>query len=203
VNRRRHKTMGRVSSRDRKVDIRVPRESILIVCEGARTEPNYFLGFRVTPNIFDIRGLGNNTVSLVNRAIEIAENEGPFDQIWCVFDRDSFPAENFNQALRKAKDNNINVAYSNEAFELWYILHYDYLDAAITREQYIDRLEQILGKKYEKNSKEMYKVLLNKQQNAIRNAEKLLSTYDPVCPEKDKPSTTVHLLVILLNQYKN
>jgi len=47
----------------------------------------------------------------------------------------------------------------------------------------------------------MYDELLNKQEDAIRNSERLFQSYNPPNPERDKPSTTVHLLVKELNRY--
>lgn len=47
----------------------------------------------------------------------------------------------------------------------------------------------------------MYQELLDKQQTAIKNAEKLLKNYEPPKPGKDNPSTTVHLLVQKLNEF--
>lgn len=192
---------GRRRSNDRPVNQRAVGPKILIVCEGERTEPNYFKAFPIHPSVLDIRGIGDNTVFLVRQAVAIKNSEGPFDAIWCVFDRDSFPATYFNQALTLARQNGIDVAYSNEAFELWYILHYDYLDTGIGREQYRQRLTELRGKWYEKNDATIYVELLDKQATAIRNAKRLLAQYEPANPEQDKPSTTVHLLVQVLNDY--
>lgn len=187
----------------RKAFIKEQRDRILIVCEGEKTEPQYFEGYGLT-NV-TVEGTGRNTDSLVDYAITLAKRakklKEPYDQVWCVFDRDSFPAENFNNALFLAKQNNINVAYTNEAFELWYVLHFHYLDAAISREQYISKLDDSLGFRYEKNSPYIFDALFDKQSTAIRNATRLLETYPTPNPEKDKPSTTVHLLVNELNKW--
>ena len=46
----------------------------LIVCEGEKTEPNYFRKFPKNPEVYDsidIRGTGYNTVSLINEAIRL------------------------------------------------------------------------------------------------------------------------------------
>ena len=177
---------------------------ILIVCEGKRTEPKYFEGF-YGANIVP-RGFGMNTDSLVKKAIEIMDrDEYGFDQVWCVFDRDDFPAERFNNAFTMAKSKNISIAYSNEAFELWYLLHFYYYDAAIKREQYFEKLNAEMIKlfkcEYKKNDPNMYKFLKSRQSTAINNAKKLLSQYKPSNPEKDKPSTTVFKLVEELNNW--
>lgn len=183
----------------RVVETRSLRKRFLIVCEGEKTEPNYFRGFRAPGRTVDIRGIGYNTDSLVREAIRIMKQD-EYDQVWCVFDRDSFPAKNFNAAFELARTNNIQIAYSNEAFELWYLLHYDYHQSAIPRTDYIKILSSKLGKRYEKNSETIFDDLENKVQTAIRNARRLLTNYGPQNPEKDNPSTTVHLLVTeLLN----
>lgn len=117
-----------------------------------------------------------------------------------MFDRDSFPAQKFNEAVSLAKRTNIKIAYSNEAFELWYLLHFNYYQTAMTRSDYYDRLSKLLDKKYKKNQKDMYTLLESKQSIAIRNAKKLLRQYTPRNPERDNPSTTVHLLVEQLNR---
>ena len=93
--------------------------TFLIVCEGERTEPNYFRAFRLAGDVrgIDVRGEGYNTTRLVEAAIEYAR-QGDYDQVWCVFDRDSFPAQNFNEAIALAERQGFQVAYSNEAFEL-------------------------------------------------------------------------------------
>lgn len=178
----------------RRVDALPIRQRFLIVCEGEKTEPNYFQRFRVPQVVVQVEGLGMNTVSLVQRAIELREQDD-YDQTWCVFDKDDFLDENFNAAIAVARNNGIGVAYSNQSFELWYILHFDYMKSAITREDYMRILDKKLGHKYEKNSTNIYAELRDSQTTAIRNARQLLNEYHPSKPAKDDPSTTVHLLV--------
>lgn len=109
----------------RKVNTRELRQRFLIVCEGEKTEPNYFRSFRVPRNVIeiDIQGVGKNPSKLVNKAKQLQEQE-EYDQVWCVFDRDSWAPEDFNNAIQNAIKLGFNVAYSNEAFELWYVLHF-------------------------------------------------------------------------------
>jgi hypothetical protein len=187
---------------DRRVATRPLIERFLIVCEGEKTEPNYFRAFRVPTAKVVVRGLGSNTLRLVAEAIELRSMD-EWDQVWCVFDRDSFPAQNFNEALALAERHSIRVAYSNEAFELWYLLHFHYYQAAISRTEYCTRLTALLGRPYEKESRTMHEDLEEKQADAIRNASRLLDLYSPCRPECDNPSTTVHLLVQELNRVAN
>jgi len=155
--------------------------------------------FPVTSADVKILGEGFNTKSLVRYAKELADqakSDGScYDQVWCVFDKDSFSKEQFNTAVQMAQKYNFKIAYSNEAFELWYVLHFEYLNSGITREQYIVKLTQHLKKPYKKNSLEMYELLFNYQDTAIKRAKKLMSTHAGFTPANSNPSTTVYKLV--------
>jgi hypothetical protein len=185
----------------RSVSRKAIRNSFLIVCEGGKTEPNYFKGFRVPRTI--IEGTGRNTVSLVNYAIAQREKYKSqniyFSEVWCVLDRDSFPASLVKLAHDEAKKNDIKLAYSNESFELWYYLHFHLLESGLGRSDYISKLNQLLGYKYSKSSENMYISLLPKQRNAIKNAKHLELHNTPFNPLKC-PYTSVHKLVGVLNE---
>ena len=101
-----------------------------------------------------------------------------------------------------SKYKNIHIAYSNEAFELWYLLHFNYYDTAISRREYCEILSKLLGKKYTKKSDEIYELISSRENNAINNAKRLLASYPYENPEKNNPSTTVFKLVEELNKYK-
>lgn len=197
---RKPKLDGRKSNLKRQINQRPLRQRFLIVCEGEKTEPNYFHGFRVPKDVIDVIGIGDNTIGIVREALN-RRQYADYDQVWCVFDRDYFPVENFNNALSLARAHNIKVAYSNEAFELWYLLHFDFHDTAISRQTYSTRLSERFGFEYTKNSLDMYELLEDKQQTAIRNATRLLDGYgEQHRPSFDNPCTTVHLLVQELNK---
>ncbi len=184
----------------RKVDIREVRQRFLIVYEGEKTEPNYFRSFRVPKVVIDVQGLGENPSRLVESAKEL-KSQDDYDQVWCVFDRDSWTEQDFNNAIKNANSEGFGVAYSNEAFELWYILHFEFLNTGIPRSDYLDKLTYLSGQKYKKNSETIYDELIDKQATAIKNATNLLKLYKPCNPPKDNPSTTVHLLVQELNKF--
>jgi hypothetical protein len=193
----RHQTR---SYMQRRVDSLPIRQRFLIVCEGEKTEPLYFERFRVPGLVVQVDPLGMDTVRVVQRAIDLRPLDD-YDQTWCVFDKDDFPERNFNDAIALARRNGIRVAYSNQSFELWYVLHFDYMHSAITREQYMSILDKKLGHKYEKNSTTIYNELRDRQTTAIRHAKTLLNEYPTHRPAKNDPSTTVHLLVEQLIEF--
>ncbi|BAZ29757.1 abortive phage resistance protein [Cylindrospermum sp. NIES-4074] len=187
---------------DRKVETRELRQIFLIVCEGAKTEPNYFRNFRVSTTVKEIQveGVGYNPSKLVQEAKEL-KAQGDYDQVWCVFDRDDWTKQDFNNAIANAEREGFKVAYSNEAFELWYVLLFEFLNTGLPRKDYIAKLDNLLKKKYKKNSDTIYEEIENLQPTAIKHAKNLLKQYNPCNPESDNPSTTVHLLVEALNKF--
>ena len=184
----------------RRFETREVRKRFLLICEGTKTEPNYFKEFRSNQTVVEAEGYAQDPKGLVNTAIKRRNEERlkgqKFDEVWCVFDRDDVPPDRFNAALSQAAANNIKVAYSNEAFELWYVLHFEYLNAEIPRKDYQAKIAKHLGlPSYKKNDPSLYARLLGYRKDAIRNAARLLESYPSPNPAQDNPSTTIHLLV--------
>jgi hypothetical protein len=195
----------------RKQGVRTKRRYYLIVCEGAKTEPNYFEGLKsdlpkgvLTAFQIDIEGTGRNTMSLIDEAVRLKnvyekQTGRPVDKLWTVFDKDSFSANDFNNAIHRCKNSRpeIGCAWSNEAFELWYLLHLQYQGMI---EQ---NLREYVGPeyRYEKNSKEMYMLLkaYGRLEIAVRNAKRLAAEFEGREDYANlNPATMVHKLVIEL-----
>ncbi len=188
------------------------KQYFLIVCEGEASEPNYFNALRDTlpPHLAEvvISGEGRNTIGVVQAAIKKRDSrthqnlKPKFDVVYAVFDKDDHHEHNFNEAIVLANKEGIFPAYSNEAFELWYVLHFQYLDTGISRKEYEAILEKILGN-YRKNSKEMYLILQEKgdEKQAIKWAKKLLQERTTGNPAKDKPVTMVFEIVERLKSH--
>ena len=197
------------------------RKRYLLVCEGEKTEPFYFKGLEryLKPGIAIIAiGKGRNTLTLVDQAIAEQKRlsdrgEGP-DEVWVVMDRDSFPAANFDNAIHKCEaysfttpdkeKKNFKCAWSNESFELWYLLHFDNQVASIGRRAINKRISSLFGIKYDKAEEHIYEVLQEKggnEQMASRRAEALLN--QAIQPfSKANPATRVFELIKELNKFK-
>ena len=223
----------------RLTNTRSKRGSVIIACEDSIASPTYFKLIvgrlirerKITPGSIVIAphdgfthptGVLNN---LKNYKSDNGQNYKNFDHKWIVIDRDAprtniggHTAEDFNTALNSAKNNrkdlHINVAYANDSFELWYLLHFEYRNTAIFRDEIIqkiiEKLKQLDPRKFsrlnrnnikQKNYTELiFEILLPLQEKAIINAEKLLLSYGKEHnPVEDNPSTTIHKLVKLLN----
>ena len=205
---KRQKKDHRSSDLSRRQGVREIKQSFLIVCEGEKTEPDYFKAFRMTSATVKAVGQAMNTMTLVSKAISIRDADQKrkkiYDQCWVVFDKDDFPAKDFNQAILFAEKNGFRVAYSNQAFEYWFVMHYNLYTGAIHRSQYKDMLTKLTGMSYSKSDgygTVMYNLLLSRQQQAINNAETVLAEISHGNPAEEESSTTVQRLVVELNKY--
>lgn len=205
---KRQKKDHRLSDLSRRQGVREIKQSFLIVCEGEKTEPDYFKAFRMTAATIKAVGQAMNTMTLVNKAISIREADQKrkrvYDQCWVVFDKDDFLAKDFNQAILLAEKNGFHVAYSNQAFEYWFLLHYNLYTGTIHRNQYKDMLTRLTGMPYSKSEgygAVMYNLLLSLQQQAISNAETVLAEISHGNPAEEESSTTVQRQVSELNKY--
>jgi len=181
----------------RRVRSRPLRQRFLIVCEGKKTEPNYFHEFRVSIEV-KVVGTGKDTLDVVKHAERLRgeeERQGrSYDQCWVVFDLDEFAANKFNGAIQRARNQGIQPAYSNPAFELWFLLHFENRLVPISRQECHRRLDKYLGQ-YEKTRLGMRLLLEASEEMAIDRAERLCDSYQPHNPARDNPCTTVYQLV--------
>jgi len=188
---------------------------ILIVCEG-QTEKLYFESFEVfglTVKAVDLGGQAN--LALVDATLNITKSSDvQYDEVWCVFDMDVNRGESefadFDSAIVKAERLGYKVAYSNDSFELWFYLHYQYTEQQHLRTFYYEQLGNFWDLNYEKEGKKysFAKSIYNRLSldekallpSAIKNAEKLYNNQKHLPYHKQNPVTTVFLLVGLLTR---
>lgn len=201
-NPRAERTLTRISG------VREVKQTFLIICEGMNTEPDYFNAFRLTSAHVKAVGQGMGTLTLVQKAINIKEQEKQrgrtYNQNWVVFDKDDFPENDFNAAILLAHQNGFEVAYSNQAFEFWFLLHFNLYQGALHRSKYEKMLSALLGFPYTKKSgvsSKMFNVLFPRQEQAIHHAKTVMKQFEGNNPAQQESSTTVYLLVEELNRF--
>lgn len=186
-------------------------DRILIVCEGTRSEYNYFSDlvdeYRLSPVNVRVKGVGKDPSALVEEALELQrlerELDEEYDQIYCVFDRDRH--HHFESTSRRADSEGIKLARSWPCFEYWLLLHFEftrrpYQGASSTPcEECMRDLKKHLPN-YEKNSVGLFGTLVGRLDEAKRRAAKALR--DAKATDNPNPSTEVHLLVEYLQRLK-
>jgi len=187
------------------------RKTFLIVCEG-QTEEMYFKSFPVVTATVKSYPLGCSKSTLVECTKEIIGDES-YDEVWCVFDMDLKPdvvgqSEDYNEAITEARRCGFKSAYSNDSFELWFVLHYQYIDQQHLRTFYYEALGGHWGLyHYEEEGKKrafaarIYDRLLPFQPTAIRNAQRLYEEVKDRPYHLQNPVTLVYELVISLNEH--
>lgn len=193
------------------------RRYFLIVTEGKNTEPLYFDHFRqLLPRhmmeTIVITGQGRNTIEIVETAIAKRDERNKsaskpaFDEVWAVFDKDDFTDKDFDTAVAMAQNANIEPGYSNECFEFWYVLHFQYQNNALHRNRYTDILSDQLGWKYGKGRADaiaMVKLISEKGNvaQAIKYGYMLEREHNGKNPAKMNPYSRIYLLVEKLLAY--
>lgn len=193
---------------------KAPYSKVLIVCEGEKTEPLYFLEMRddlrlSTANI-EICGeeCGSDPVSIVRyarrRYKESIQQADPFDKVFFVFDRDQH--EGYRQAidqLRSFKPLEIFQAVTSvPSFEYWFLLHFEYSTKPYIKQGRKSAGDQIMADLlrhlpgYQKAMKGVFWQLRDKLDTAIGRAER--ASRESEAQGRDNPSTNVHRLVSYL-----
>lgn len=155
-----------------------------------------------------IKGCGMSTTRLLKEAKSIKDSElTPFDSCWLVFDKDDFTS--FDNAIIEATEAGFDVAWSNESFELWYLLHFRPQNAAIPRDKCTTALEAEIQKykpgfKYDKGSSTMHAILAEygNREQAIKNAERLREKYQDTDYSSHNPCTHVDELIKAITEPK-
>ena len=184
-----------------------PLRRILILCEDEKSSVLYLKKFPVDKDVVEVNceGTGKNTDSLMEDAIQRkgqAEREGrPYQEIWVVFDRDSFPQHNFNRAFDLARPNReITACWSNECFELWYLLHFQYQNTGMDRDRISKEVSKKIERSYLKSDGTIFDTLHPMLPTALKNADRLYQWNEKNRTRFDNPSTKVHHLVALLQK---
>lgn len=211
--------------RQRNIETRqLLKKHYYIFCEGKKTEPNYFTSMkdRIEANAMyknavtiKIKGVGEGTLKIIDQAeTYVAQNSITNAEIWLVYDKDEFSAEDFNYVAVKAnrlndneKGNEYRVAWSNQCIEYWFILHFDYYSSDNDRSYYIKYLDSKFKKvgagKYTKNDANIFDKLekYGNPKQAIKFAENRLKEFSGQRDSETVPATKVHLLYSELKQY--
>lgn len=192
----------------------------LVVCEDQNTEPTYFRNIAVSfpEDTIYIRsiGAGADPKGVAERAIleksKLKEESGKeVDFVWIVFDTDDANSnttkfERFKEAFEIARVHNFKVAWSNEVFELWLLLHLvDIPDnPAMNRNEVYDVLEyQIKQHKpyaeftYTHGDSVVLQIVsqIGDENKAIIRATNLELAHGNRTPINANPCTKVHQLI--------
>jgi len=204
--------MSRIQEQSRTSARRSRRPVIYIICEGEGTEVIYFKRFRARNSNLEIRPIispQKSAYHLVTHARRLIARENYYpedgDQVWCVFDRNGNTNDDLARAEQAAKRQKYQIAYSNPAFELWFLLHFiDQRAALKDADEVIRKLDSKNGIVNYKKTGDYYSLLKDKQALAIERAGNLLAIHTAngyaILSRDSNPGTTVGEFVRMLNE---
>lgn len=208
----------KVNSLERRKASRSSYNRVLIVCEGEKTEPNYFKElvqhYKLhTANVEVDGSCGSSPRSVFNRARELWEKEkrkgDPYDRVYCVFDKDTH--ETYEEALtnisRKEYKDIFHATTSVPSFEYWLLLHYKFTTKPYAAsgkhsvaDEVINELREVMPD-YSKGRRKVFSELFPHIEYAKKNAER--SLMEASKNFTDNPTTLIHQLVDYLQNLKN
>ena len=154
-----------------------------IFCEGEQTDPLYFEGFKrlIEDNpiykdmvLIEIEPCTAETMRVIGMAERyVHKNRIDRGQIWCVYDKDSFPTKDFNGVSERVDKLSLenpelqyHVVWSNECIGFWSILHFAYYTSNNHRSECVrflnDKFTELEDGKYQKYRRDIFDVLIEK-----------------------------------------
>ncbi len=216
------KAIAEKETRKRPVRFKRYEYLFLIVCEDEKTEPSYFEKYKkqIPAETLYLKtiGAGKDPKGVVKQAVLERNNlareaKKEVDAVWVVFDKDDADENlskisNFDNAFETAKDEKIDIAFSNEVFELWLLIHFKNIqkELPLSRKEIYQLLKEEFQKfdeysDYEYNHKKIdprtLQIVFEKgnRDKAIERAVKLKEYHNNTKPINANPSTDVHILV--------
>ena len=160
---------------------------LLVLCEGKRTEPNYFTALVRNADLTSVKvEPGRGALAHLERRIKTATEEDPeLDEIWCVLDHDGRDREvadflsGVSAIRRRCRRPLIHTILSIPCFELWFLLHFEftnrpYRGATGTDSgcgEVIQRLKSTYLNDYDKKDPNLFRRLESRMDTALGNAK--------------------------------
>ncbi len=194
----------------RKQAKRSPYDKVLIVCEGEKTEPNYFRELRDyyrlnTANVEVTGECGSSPINVLQKAQELyreAQRNIPFDRVYCVFDKDTH--QTYGQVLNAIDSLSPKETFfainSVPCFEYWLLLHFCYTTQPFygtnggksAGDQVLEELKVYIPN-YAKGNQGYFEALIPQLPQAIAYAKRALAEAQK--SDTDNPSTHIHELI--------
>lgn len=197
---------------NRKIGKREEQKSVLIATEDEKSSRYYFEALikdkKLNGKVVIAKHIGTNSKKVLNALLEHLEKnpKSIYEKKWIVIDKDDYSLDEYKGAIEEARQKDICVAFSNECYELWILLHFREVNAWMSRDDLDSELKTIFRakyrKEYSKSSRDVYGLIIGQQQIAIENAKKLVTQNigdnGKINSEKN-PLTTIYQLVECLN----
>lgn len=193
------------------------KRSLLIQCEGSKTEPNYLdelckaCGVRQRLEVNVKPGRGQNARVTVEAAIAEGrrkiQGQHVYDTVYCVLDVEHAAHEaTLNEAIALANEHNIRLFLSNPSFEVWLLAHFeritrDFTDGTAAETHLNTHWRKQFSAGYDKGDPKLFVKLLDRIGTAVDNSRWLLEVFheNASCRGSNSSTEVYQLVQELLN----
>ncbi len=185
---------------------RPERRTIVVFSEGKNTECDYIKALKRLPEVYQSTSLrivvdpthGVDPLTLVQTAVS-HDGYADIDECWCFFDVECpVPHAHLKEAKDLADRKRIKLAISNPCFELWLLLHFELVTAALTTKEAESRYTKYDKQYNREHGKRIDATLFTTEEisGAVSNAKRLEQRHTGVTvfPE-DNPSSGMHRFI--------
>lgn len=183
--------------------------NFIIFCEDEVSEPIYLKYFetsiiKVNPIKKQLSKIDNvlkaitycTKIGLLDPATDSTCVQDDNTHVWCVFDRDIEDDQekrhigntSFNEAIKSAMGSGLKVAWSNDSFEFWILLHFEEID--ITDHSYKNR------NKYYDRLTDVFKTLPNPNEDLIKALSHASFSYKQDCKSENNFRSVVRSEIV-------
>lgn len=193
---------------------------IYLFTEGSRTEPAYLSWLRkliethpLYTGLIHIIPVGTGGRRILQYARSWLKSRNlKKGQVFLLYDKDDHSDAEFNAIVKQCQQHSnktlsFTPIWSNEAFELWYNLHFAFYTAANSRQDYLHFLKKELKKRgagtYQKNDGDFFWILARygNPARALSWSERLAEEHQGRLPASSLPQTQMHVLIRALLPY--
>ncbi|MEA2034102.1 MAG: RloB family protein [Euryarchaeota archaeon] len=193
---------------------KLPLRPLVLIYTDGHTELNYFRlkkssltgrkNIKIETRIANIKS-GKKFVDYAKKHISSNyERLNGGDRVYCVFDMDTANDEDIRRAI-SSMPRHMDLIISNPDFEFWFLLHYQYYQGRLGNREPIRKLREH-ERNYEKPQvKEIYDSLKDREENALKNAERLRryhkSNGSDLHSTSTNPYTNVDEIISFINSF--
>lgn len=202
-----NKRNGKMQRRSDVIPRRTELGYYIVFTDTRETEKNYLTGLKdsLSPEVRDritVQVNRKQTCDLVQSAVDEANKDSQYREIWIVLDRDK--VTDFDKIIDDAKRNNIRVGWSNPCLEIWFFAYFGSMPNFESSTQLLEKFEEkyrnVVKAKYDKSDQNIYGKLAKNgnEKEAIHIAEKRIKDHhnnNKYIPSEMCPCSTVVELV--------
>lgn len=187
--------------------IRDVKKAVLIALEDTKSSRYYFQSLvkdnNLSGKVVFAKHIGTNPAKVLEAIISTPRYNKDYEQRWIVIDKDDWSKKDFNGTFTRARDLGVSVAFSNESYELWVLLHFEKLERYTNRVVLKEKLNLLFKQhfkiSYSKADSDIYALIKTRQCQAIINAKALMEKHkrddETMDPYNHNPLTNIYELI--------